>query len=266
MPKKAVLIMFWHIETDIISLLVMAAIYLYSTRVQANNEQALPQRRFRWCLQVGLLVTVVDVAASLAMEMPVSAPVYHLLMTTYMVVIELVIVTWFYYAVSILYHDDSRRARRMAILGGLPYALYVPLALSTPWTGLIYSLGPGNAYTRGPLFSLMVVVYAIYALALFLLVFLRRRHLPPGYSLTILLLTPLVLALAIAVQLLHPGWLMILPGYMFSMVTSFLFLQTRRLRDSQALLANLSRAALTDGLTGLYNRAGMEYLVQQRRV
>lgn len=226
--------MYWHIDTDIISLLVMTAIFIYCTGVNAKGERDMQTRKFLWCLRIGIIVTVLDIAASIVMEVPVSRFVYHLLMTLYFAGVELTIVFWMRYCFVLLYHDDEKKRRRNTRIVEASYLVYALFALTNPWTGLIYSLGPNNAYNRGPLFFLMVALYAAYTLTLFALILIRRRHLPAGYPAYVLLLTPVIVAGSIAAQLLNGGWLMILPGYQLSLTLAFLFLQTRRTKEREA--------------------------------
>ena len=253
--------MFWHIDTDFVSLIVIIAIYVYNLKNPPHDESVVQQRSFLWSLRSGIVVTVIDIAASMAMDFAVSRFVYHLFMTLYLATVELPILCWLSYSLSILYHTDPVRRRNYSLAVRISYLVYVPFALTNPWTGLMYTLGENNEYQRGPLFFLMVAVYAAYAAVLLALVLIRRRYVPIGYSTIILVMMPLINALAIAVQLLCPGLLLIMPGFTISMLLAFLFLQTRRTRDSEALVSTLSAAATTDQMTDLLNRAGMEQQV-----
>ena len=225
--------MFWHIDTDIISLLVMSAILLYSLKT-ATKHRDMPTVKFLWCLIAGVAVAAVDIAASVAMEVPVSRFTYHLLMTLDFVSLEVTIVFWFRYCLSLVYHDNEARRCRATRIVEASYIVYALFALSNPWTGLIYTLGPNNEYERGPLFFAMTLVYVIYAIAIFIIVHKERKHLPEGYSPYPLLLTPIIVGASIAAQLLTAGWLMILPGYMLSLTLAFLFLQTKRAKEEEA--------------------------------
>lgn len=253
---------YWHIDTDIISLLVIAAIYIYNVRFIPKGESFMQWRRYLWCLRIGILVTMIDIAASVAMETPVSRFVYHLLMTLDFAGLEITIVFWLCYCMGLLYYDDEKRRRRLTRAAGASYVAFALFAVSNPWTGAIYTLGPNNEYQRGPLFFLMVAVYVFYTLVLTVLVLLRRKRLPAGYSAFVLVLTPVIVAASIAAQLTNEGWLMILPGYMFSMVLAFLFLQSKRSQENQMLVNSLSIAATTDPLTGAFNRTGMKHMVE----
>ncbi len=255
--------MYWHIDTDVISLIVIAAIYIFYLKVPALDGFVPRTRRFMRCLFVGICVTAIDIAASIIMEVPTTRFLYHLLMTIYFVSIELVIVEWFLYVLTILFEKDEKTSRRISRIVVLSYILYALFNLANPWTGLVYTLGPNNAYQRGPLFSAMLVLYTLYTIALFILILVRWKHIPQGYPSGVLLLTPVIIAAGIASQLLIPGCLFVMPSYMICLVLAFLFLQTMRTRSNLALVENLAKAAETDLLTGLFNRTGMEVMVQR---
>ena len=254
--------MHWHIDTDIVSLIVIVAIYIYDLKLTPQSGSELRNRRFRRCLQVGIGVTVIDVAASIVMEFPTTPLVYHLFMTAYFVCIELIIVEWFLYVLTILYQDNERGRRTISHVVLCVYAAYAIFNLLNPWTGLVYTLGAGMEYSRGPFFGVMLMLYGLYALALFLLILIRWRRIPGEFPGGVLLMTPVIVAIAIVMQLCFPGLLLIMPAYMICFLLAFLFLQNMRMRSSQKLMDDLTKVAKTDQLTGLYNRSGMEAMVK----
>ena len=243
--------MYWHIDTDIVSVIVITAIYLCNRKLPPQDGVARRNRRFLRCLETGIFVTIVDIAASIVMEVPTTRFLYHLLMTAYFVCIELVIVEWFLYVTTILYQENEKGCKTVSHVVRLTYGLYALFTCTNPWTGLVYSLGPNNEYSRGPIFFGMLALFAAYTVALFFLIIIRWKRIPQGYPGSVLILTPIILAVAIAVQLSVPGWLLIMPAYMICLVLAFLFLQTMRVKTSQALVESLSRVAETDRLTGL---------------
>ena len=257
--------MYWHIDTDIVSLIVIAAIYVYYRTQQTPGGDPLRGRRFLRCLITGIAVTVIDVVASVAMETPISRFLYHFLMTLYFVSIELIIVEWLLYVLTILYRPGERGEKAIRHVVTAVYAAYAVFNCLNPWTGLVYRLGPNNEYSRGPFFSAMLVLYMSYTLALFLLILIRRKHIPAGYPVGVLLSTPVLIAVGIVTQLTIPGLLTIMPAYMICLVFAFLFLQNMQFKQNRRIVEDLSRVAETDTLTGLYNRTGMEAMVAKTR-
>lgn len=233
--------MFWHIDTDIVGLLVTCALYVYTVRMLPTDEFTGRNRSFVWCLRCGILMMTVDIAASIVMEVPTTRFLYQLLMTLYFLTLELAIVSWFLYSISILYHDEPSRGKRAALWVVAPYSLYAAVVVANPWTGWIYTLGPNFEYARTPLFVPLVVgVYGVYAVALILLILARRTRIPTGYPIRVLIIAPVLLAAAIPVQLLNPGWLMVMPAYMLCLVLAFLYFQNLRVRNERAQLRQLT--------------------------
>ena len=254
--------MHWHIDTDLVSLVTACFLLIYYYRAGQHNEAGAKSKGFLACLWVAVTVTAVDIVASIAMEATVSRLFYHIMMTLYFALIEQAILAWFYYTLAILFQNQKKQGRGIAYAAIAPYALYIGAVVSNPWTGLFYVLGENNAYQRGPLFFMAIALFAAYTLAIFALTLIRRNHIPQGYSAHVLIMMPVLLAISIAVQLLNPGWLTIMPGYVLCMLISFLFLQTKKSHEQQALVQTLSKAASTDKLTGIFNRAGAEAQVQ----
>lgn len=258
--------MYWHIDTDAVSLIVIASIYVFSLQLvkAIPSEWEKPQnRRFLSCLHTGIVVTAIDIAASVVMEIPVAKFWYHFWMTLYFSAVELVIIEWFLYVVTLLYRREERGFSVIPKIVISIYIAYVLFVAANPWSGLIYSLGENNEYTRGAFFGLCIILFALYTLALFVLILVRYKKIPQKYPAFLMLMTPVILAVAIFLQLSFGGMLLILPAYMICLVLAFLFLQLRRTRNGLDLLQSLSKAAMTDKLTGLYNRTGMEAVVQR---
>lgn len=255
--------MFWHIDTDIVCLIVIAAVYVCNRKLPKPEGSPIRNRRFSRCLELGIGITVIDIAASIIMEVPTTAFLYHLFMTAYFVCIELAIMEWFLYVLTLLYRDNEKAGKTVARVVVGTYLAYALFIILNPWTGLVYSLGPNNEYSRGPLFGVMLVLFASYTIALFALILIRWKHIPKEYPGGVLLATPIMITVAIAVQLSMPGWLLVMPAYMICLVLAFLFLQTLRVKSSQERMETLSKVAETDQLTGLLNRTGMEAMVHK---
>lgn len=233
--------MFWHIDTDIVGLCVMCALYYYTAKMLPDDTYTARNKCFVWCLRVGIVMTLIDIAASVIMDIPISRIIYHIIMILYMLTQNLVNLAWIMYALTILYEKDHVGRKHIEIGCWTAYSLVAVLMLSNPWSGFFFTLGPNMEYTRGPLF-LPCLEWFNYALSAFLLIiiYLRRKHIPSNYPKTVLIIQPIILCLAIHVQLMIPGWLMIYPAYMFCLVLAFLFFQNVRVRSERSQLRNLT--------------------------
>ena len=229
--------MFWHIDTDIVALIVTVALLIYTLDMR-RFELPTPQNRgFLWCLYAGVLMLVVDIASSHAMDSATSPLAYHILMTLYPIAQDLAALCWLTYSLTILYHDDERMRRRLTIVAMSLYAVYTALALSNPWTGLFFTLSPDMVYACGPLFlPLMIGLFALYTLEMIFLIIIRRKHIPQGYPWVVLFIQPVLLTVSIPIQLLNSGLLVIMPAYMICLVLAFLFFQNVRVQNDQMQL------------------------------
>lgn len=233
--------MYWHIDTDIISLLATITLYYYTIRMLPTDRLTGQNRSFVWCLRCGVGMLVVDIASSIIMEVPTSRFSYQLFMTLYLLVVNLAIVSWFLYSLSILYPNQPEQLRRARIVVLTPYALYALLVVSNPFTQIFFSLDQNMNYARSPMFlPLIVGLFMAYALTLFALVFIRRKHIAKGYPFSILWLTPILLGAAIPTQLLNGGWLVLMPMYSVCLLLAFLFIQNLRVRNERAQLKLLT--------------------------
>ena len=186
-------------------------------------------------------MTLIDIAASVAMDVPVSRAAYHIFMTAYLLIQDMMIVVWFMYALSMLFKKGEKGHRSITAAIWLLYSAYALLVLSNPWTELFFSLGPNMEYARGPLFlPCLVGLYYFYAIALLVLIIVRKKHIPDGYPIAVLVLQPIILSIAIPAQLLNPGWLVIFPAYTLCLLLAFLFFQNLRMRNEKEQLRQLT--------------------------
>ncbi len=233
--------MFWHIDTDIVGLLVMCALYYYTVKMLPEDTYTTRNKSFVWCLRLGIILTVIDIAASLVMDIPVSRFLYQSLMLLYMLTQNLVNLSWIMYALTILYDKGNKRRRYVVVGCWTVYAVVSALMLTNPWSALFFELGPNMEYSRGPLFipCLEWLNYG-YCAFLLVLIFIRRKSIPSEYPKIVLIMQPIILSAATHIQLMNPGWLLIYSAYMFCLLLAFLFFQNIRVRNERMQLQNLT--------------------------
>lgn len=241
--------MFWHTDTDFIALLVMCALYYDTKKMLPEDTYTTRNKSFIWCLRAGIIVTVIDIAASLIVNISISRMLYQLLMMLDLLTQNLVILLWIIYALTIIYEEDHKHRIYIPILCWSLYSIEAVLILSNPWTKFFFSLGPSLEYSRGPLFIPgFAGLNSLFFVLLLILVFLRGKRISSGYPKIVLIMQPFILGTAIYIQLANPGWLRISSAYMLCLVLAFLFFQNVRVHDEHG--SETSRATNT-GVTKL---------------
>ena len=151
-------------------------------------------------------------------------------------------VLYILYADYEVYRDESRTARL-----GKPLAVFiitmVAVALSTPWTGLLFQISEKNYYLRGPAFPAYAVI--LFGLTLFstapLLIMRKKTSTRTFWT---LLAYPLLCITAALIQDLFYGLVLIWPATTVFLITAALNMY--RLRGD------------TDHLTGMANRRSLD--------
>jgi diguanylate cyclase (GGDEF)-like protein len=149
---------------------------------------------------------------------------------------------YFVYADYQIYRDRGR-CRRMSLPLGILVALIGVAALSSPWTGLLFTINDANRYVRGVAFpAFAVLMFGMTGLSL-LLVLLGRKKTSRRTFWT-LLAYPLPVLVAALAQDLFYGLVLVWPMTTIFLVTAAL--NMHRLQGA------------TDHLTGMANRRSLD--------
>ena len=230
--------MFWHIETDIVCFIILGAMYFDSRKHDFNNS--LQDRHFHFITKYTLLMIALDVAASLIMDFPVNRTLYHILMALYFATAPTLCFLWFYYVAIIIEQKITKKVRVLLAIALLPILAYSLVALSTPFTGLVYSLGENYEYERGPFFAFSVYLLILYTMMTAGVILIKRKQIVPRSRVWILLMFPIIVCIGTWVQLANPGMLTMNAAYTIVYVITYFYI--------------LNRHLLYDGLTGVYSR------------
>ena len=214
----------WHVETDVFALAVFLIMFikefgLRKIRKQRQREgiaeKNIQSDAFYYVLVFSIISVMIDIASSVAMNCATNWWVYQILMTIYVASMPLLAVVWVGYAYVLVHPWDTLRSllRRLSITI-IPYAVYILIALSNPFTGLFFRLSDTMEYARGILFMPVGVGFImLYSAVGFLLVLFCWKRIPSRFD-AILMLTFFAITAAFTwVQLAHPGWLIINASY-----------------------------------------------------
>lgn len=205
----------WHVETDLFALAVFL-IMLIKEHTLRKEKKDIQGYAFYILLVVSIVNVIIDIVSSTAMNDVTNWWLYQILMTIYVATMPLLAAVWTVYAYILINHKDEPKDRliRHIIYLLLPYAFYVLLALSNPFTGLFFHLTQDMEYSRGILFMTVGVgAIMFYSDIGIILVLWNRKRIVPMINVALLLAFFVTTITFIWVQLAHPGWLIINASY-----------------------------------------------------
>ena len=204
----------WHVETDFFALAVFLIMLIKEHSQRKNNDD--PQgNAFYLVLIFSIISDVIDIASSLAMNFPINWWGYELLMTVYVMSMPLLAAVWVAYSYVLIHRDYSREKIRKDIASlMIPYAIYILLAATNPFSGWFFKLTKDMEYSRGPLFMSMGVGFImLYSVIGFVLAAVNFKKIQPRITGILVMAFFITTACFIWVQLAHPGWLIINASY-----------------------------------------------------
>ena len=222
----------WHVETDYFALAVFL-LMLVKERPSKRFRQDIQGRTFYLVLVLSIANVLVDIVSSLEMNYALAWWPFQITMTVYVATMPLLAATWVCYVYVIAHGEEPRERLRRGIVGlMIPYAVYIPLALSNPATGLFFTLSSDVEYARGALFFPVGVGMIMFYSALGLcLVAKNRRRIEPKANVMLLALFFAITAGFTWVQLANHGWLIINASYAFIYVWCDFTVEEQRRRE-----------------------------------
>lgn len=204
----------WHVETDYFALAVFV-IMLIKEHSQRKTRSDIQDNAFYLVLIVSILNVIIDIISSLEMNWSTHWWSYQISMTVYIAIMPLLAAIWVCYSYVLIHKDYSvKHLNRDLIWIMIPYAVYVILALTNPFSALFFHLSRQMEYSRGTLFMPVgvgaIMFYSAFGLILVLINFKKILPRSNGFLLMVFFL---VTACFIWIQLANPGWLVINASY-----------------------------------------------------
>lgn len=204
----------WHVETDYFALAVFV-IMLIKEHSQRKTRSDIQDNAFYLVLIVSILNVIIDIISSLEMNWSTHWWSYQISMTVYIAIMPLLAAIWVCYSYVLIHKDYSvKHLNRGLIWIMIPYAVYVILALTNPFSALFFHLSRQMEYSRGTLFMPVgvgaIMFYSAFGLILVLINFKKILPRSNGFLLMVFFL---VTACFIWIQLANPGWLVINASY-----------------------------------------------------
>jgi diguanylate cyclase (GGDEF)-like protein len=232
-----------YLEVNLIGVILLCAM-LFFTRKNHDDEQDGGQKYFIWMLVLNALILLADNGIVLLKDCvsPAMIALNHVACVSYFTMHSWFCYCWLRYVILKLY-PRYRPDKATLVLMLAPTVISTGFVLSSPFTGLLYTLDASNGYHRGAFIGITFVAALIYWLAS-LIVVTRESERPtrsrePGEYQT-LLIFPVLLVIGNILQLCFYGLSIVWIFAAISMLILFIDMQHDQ----------LSR----DKLTGLYNR------------
>ena len=207
----------WHVETDFFAMAIFLIMLIkeHLQRRQRRSERDVQASAFYLVLIFSIVNDAIDILSSLAMNDLPGWWAYETIMTVYVASMPLLAAVWVAYAYVLIHKEyPVKRLRRDITFLMIPYAIYILLALSNPFTGLFFRLSETMEYTRGIFFMPVGVGFImLYSAVGMLLVLINWRRIAPRSNAVLLMAFFLTTACFIWIQLANPGWLIINASY-----------------------------------------------------
>ena len=214
----------WHVETDYFALAVFLIMFIkeFALRRERKERQAHGQaltdtqsESFFVVLVISIVSVIIDIVSSTAMNAVTNWWVYQIAMTVYVASMPLLAATWVGYAYVLIHQDHSlKKLRKHISLMMIPYCAYILVALSNPFTGLLFTLSENMDYERGIFFMPVgvgsIMLYS--GIGLFLVLFYWKK-ITPRFNAPLLTAFFAITTVFTWVQLANPGWLIIDASY-----------------------------------------------------
>ena len=204
----------WHVETDIFAMAAFVVMLLkeYSQKREKRDIQG---DAFYLVLIFSIINDCIDIISSMAMNYATNWWVYQLAMTLYVISMPLLASVWMCYSYVMIHKEYSlSHIKKNIVYLLIPYAIYIVVAISNPFTELFFHLTKDIGYSRGILFMPVGVGSIMaYSAAGFILALSHRKKIEPRSNATLLMVFFVTTAITIWIQLANPGWLIINASY-----------------------------------------------------
>ncbi len=239
---------FLHIDLNIFMMIICLIMYLSNRNM--SEKQMVHNQIFRMLILANMILLALESTTWLLDGQ--ATP--FLIVLNYIVTVLLYLFTplpsalWALYVNQQLFHD-IKKFKKEALVLGIPIAVSTLITLSTPLTGLWFTINESNVYQRGflyPLLALISFMPIIYASASILIH--RKRISRRLVTLMLLFMVPPILGSI--VQVLFYGTTLL-----WSSITVAIFLVHSNVQSSQIFM---------DHLTGVFNRRQLDVFLTDR--
>lgn len=233
----------------IYSAIVIAVIILIYSR-EYGGIRTIQNQMFRIIL-ITTIVSMINLLVSVALNMGMSK--YPLILVEFFNVLSRISMTviaplFFYYTISILWTNKEVFFKWIRLTAWV-YIAFALMIMSSPFSGMIYSISDDYEIITGPLYNFMYAVPAFYIVLILICLHFTRHRLSRSLSLVILSF-PVMCFIFITIEYIHPHLLISSTAATASLIIAYLYIQNKKI--------------LEDDLTGAMNRRAFANVVRMR--
>jgi len=227
----------WHVETDIFAFIIMGILYVKNRKLKvARTEQ---DYIIGWMLLVSMGLTLIDLISSIVMNGYGGYMLYLVVTTLYYATATILACVWLIYVYMQVDGGHLHMTPLRWIAAVVPQVIITLVALSSPWTGAVFTVTKDMVYSRGPLFMSFTLLYEIYYPAVGLLtIAVYHKRIQPQSSVVPMVLFFLIIPVATMLQLRFPGTLLICLAFAVIFIVDDLTIETERRNMLYAQLEN----------------------------
>lgn len=233
---------FFTIDLNIFSFLLCTGMIIMNLKL--SDRHMIQNRLFRLLIIVTMSLLLLE-SVTWAMDGKLgnlARIINHSANTIGFIIAPLPAATWTFYASFNLFHDMDRLRTEMRVLS-VPIVINAVFALSSPFTGLFYTIDAGNFYHRGPvigIFTTISLLPVVYTAASYIA---NRRKIPRSMLIPMLLFAVPPILGAFFQALLYGT------SVIWSSITLSIFIIHTGIQNKQFHM---------DHLTGVYNRRQLD--------
>lgn len=244
----------WHFETELISLVLLGIIWVYSH--ENNMVRTLRNRIFRGCFSailLSILINIIDMVM-LQLRPGISPAVLLAGRELHHVTLPLVTLMGQLYLLAYVNEKAEKKFKRPLLLSLIPYGIYELLVLTNPLTGLLFTVDQAGQFMNGPLVLLAYLIHYAYLLIMCGTVIKNKKYVSRE-NYRVLIIIPLYVALIVFIQQFFTNIVLSGIASVSVLLFAYLYLQNKRISEDQ--------------LTALPNRTAylqmLEYLIQKKQ-
>lgn len=219
--------MTWNFTAECIAFIIACIILAYSRK--SYLTPSLKNRIFQACLAITVSAIALNIASTLLIQNETAEliGITWLVTMLYFVATPLISTAYFYYTYATI-AEARNRSRMTAVLGAIPYALYLLCVVANTWTGCLFYLDAQGEYHQGSLIIVTYIVFYLYCIMCFALAFASRKDLDPAIT-RILTLFPVLAVVVIVIQQMFPTYILSGSAAVCSLLIVYLYLQNKQI-------------------------------------